>query len=46
MFNEIKSDKKIALVYPDYYLVDEKGIIISGILDNNVFHVDIHISFL
>ena len=29
MHNEIKNDKKIALVYPDYYLTDEKGKIIS-----------------
>ena len=29
MYNEIKNDKKIALVYPDYYLTDEKGKIIS-----------------
>ena len=24
MFNKIKSDEKLGLVFPDYYLVDEK----------------------
>ena len=29
MFNKIKNDKKLGLVFPDYYLIDEKNNLIE-----------------